>query len=150
MPCCSTMLFEIPIEPGSRGSRIVNLRDQLRAAIQDGRLAPGMRLPSLRDARTLFRVARNTMAEVYEQLLNEGYVVARQGSGTFVAGTLPRAQQHVGTPNTPIHRLNTFWLQPEVTAAIGFWRETSADLATGATSPIDLRPALVDVRIVSV
>jgi GntR family transcriptional regulator/MocR family aminotransferase len=141
------MLFEIQIEPGSRGSRIVNLRDQLKAAIQDGRLAPGMRLPSLRDARKLFRVARNTMAEVYEQLLNEGYVVARQGSGTFVADTLPRAQQAVAPANTPTHRLNTFWLQPEVTAAIGFWRETSPDPARSATICIDLRPALVDVRM---
>src|SRR5262249_37089391 len=134
-------------EPGSRGSRIGNLRDQLKAAIQDGRLAPGMRLPSLRDAQKLFRVARNTMAEVYEQLLNEGYVVARQGSGTFVADTLPRAQQPVPSADAPTHRLNTFWLQPEVTAAIGFWRETSPYTPASATTSIDLRPALVDVRM---
>ena len=44
-----------------------------------------MRFPSLRDARKLLRVGRNTVAEVYEQLVNEGYVVARQGSGTYVA-----------------------------------------------------------------
>ena len=42
----SRALFEIQLEPGSRGSRIGNLRDQLKAAIEDGRLAPGMRLPS--------------------------------------------------------------------------------------------------------
>jgi GntR family transcriptional regulator/MocR family aminotransferase len=141
------MLFEIQLEPGSRGSRIGNLRDQLKAAIQDGRLAPGMRLPSLRDARKLFRVARNTMAEVYEQLLNEGYVVARQGSGTFVADTLPQARQPAASANAQTYPLNTFWLQPEVTAAIGFWRETSPATPTSSTTSIDLRPALVDVRM---
>ncbi len=104
----SRALFEIQLEPGSRGSRVGNLRDQLKAAIEDGRLAPGMRLPSLRDAPKLFRVARNTMAEVYEQLLNEGYVVARQGSGTFVADTLPRRsaagdlRQLTGAPSQSI------------------------------------------------
>ena len=160
MRCCGTtygpfarqglalsLLFEIELEPGSRGSRVGNLRDQLKAAIDDGRLAPGMRLPSSRDARKLFGVARNTMAEVYEQLLNEGYVVARQGSGTFVADTVPRAQQPVTSANSPAHLLNPFWLQPEVTAAIGFWRDTSPHSPTSPTTSIDLRPALVDARM---
>jgi GntR family transcriptional regulator/MocR family aminotransferase len=143
----SRALFEIQLEPGSRGSRIGNLRDQLQAAIEDGRLAPGMRLPSLRDAPKLFRVARNTLAEVYEQLLYEGYVVARQGSGTFVADAPQRARQPVTSVNTPARRLNPFWLQPEVTAAIGFWRDPSTYTPTGAKPSIDLRPALVDVRM---
>jgi GntR family transcriptional regulator/MocR family aminotransferase len=143
----SRALFEIQLEPGSRGSRIGNLRDQLKAAIEDGRLAPGMRLPSLRDAPKLFRVARNTLAEVYEQLLNEGCIVARQGSGTFVADKLPVAQQPASSANSPARRLNPFWLQPETSAAIGFWRDTSLYTPATATTSIDLRPALVDVRM---
>jgi GntR family transcriptional regulator/MocR family aminotransferase len=146
-PGRSRVLFEIELEPGSRGSRVGNLRDQLKAAIEDGRLAPGMRLPSSRDARKLFGVARNTMAEVYEQLLNEGYVVARHGSGTFVADALPRAQQPATSANSPQRRLNSFWLQPEVTAAMGFWRETTPLTPTGSTPSFDLRPALVDARL---
>jgi GntR family transcriptional regulator/MocR family aminotransferase len=142
-----SLLFEIELEPGSRGSRAGNLRDQLKAAIESGRLAPGMRLPSSRDARKLFGVARNTMAEVYEQLLNQGYVVARQGSGTFVADTLPRAQQQATSAHSPARRLNPFWLQPEVAAAIGFWRDPSPHSPTNATASIDLRPALVDARM---
>ena len=34
-------------------------------------------------------MSRNTILTVYEQLLAEGYVVSRRGSGTFVAKTLP-------------------------------------------------------------
>ncbi|HEY2404208.1 MAG TPA: PLP-dependent aminotransferase family protein, partial [Steroidobacteraceae bacterium] len=143
----SRAFFEIQLEPGSRGSRRGTLRDQLKAAIEDGRLAPGMRLPSLRDAPKLFRVARNTLAEVYEQLLNEGYIVARQGSGTFVADKPPVAQRRVTSANSPARRLNPFWLQPETTAAIGFWRDTSQYTPATATTSIDLRPALVDVRM---
>ena len=141
------MLFELPLEPGSRGSRKGQLRDQLKAAIRDGRLAPGMRLPSLRDARKLFRVGRNTLAEVYEQLLNEGYVVARQGSGTFVADPPRGSQQPITPADSTARRLNPFWLQPEVTAAIGFWRDPSPSIPTSPTNSIDLRPALVDVRM---
>lgn len=141
-------LFELELQPGSRGSRKVHLRDQLKTAIRDGRLAPGMRLPSLRNARKLFRVGRNTLAEVYEQLLNEGYVVARQGSGTFVADTpLGSRPQPAASANCTARRLNPFWLQPEVTAAMGFWRDPSPNAPTGPTASIDLRPALVDVRM---
>ena len=143
----SNLLFEIELEPGSRGSRVGNLRDQLKAAIESGRLAPGMRLPSLREAPKLFGVARNTMAEVYDQLLNQGYVVARQGSGTFVTDTLPRSHQPAASPNSPSRSLNPFWLQPEVTAAMGFWRETALLSPRSPTTSIDLRPALVDARL---
>jgi GntR family transcriptional regulator / MocR family aminotransferase len=143
----TSLLFELQLEPLPRGSRKGHLHDQLQAAIRDGRLAPGMRLPSLRDARKRFRVGRNTLAEVYEQLLNEGYVVARQGSGTFVADRLRGSQQPATSANSATRRLNPFWLQPEVTAAIGFWRDSSPHLPASPTSSIDLRPALVDVRM---
>lgn len=68
------------------GTRIrAPLERALRHAIQSGRLHPGTRLPSSRSLAADLGVARNTVTEVYEQLVAEGWLVARQGSGTLVA-----------------------------------------------------------------
>jgi GntR family transcriptional regulator/MocR family aminotransferase len=61
------------------------IQDQLRAAIREGRLGAGERLPSTRRLAELLGVSRGTVVEVYEQLLAEGYVESAVGSGTRVA-----------------------------------------------------------------
>lgn len=61
------------------------LESAIREAVQSGRLAPGTRLPSSRALATDLGIARNTVAEVYGQLVAEGWLAARQGSGTVVA-----------------------------------------------------------------
>ncbi|MGE5335635.1 MAG: PLP-dependent aminotransferase family protein [Nitrososphaerota archaeon] len=58
---------------------------QLRAAILDGRLRAGDRLPPSRDLARDLGVARLTVATAYEWLSAEGYVYGRVGAGTFVA-----------------------------------------------------------------
>ncbi|MDX3054295.1 PLP-dependent aminotransferase family protein [Streptomyces sp. NE06-03E] len=57
----------------------------LRDAVRDGSLAPGTRLPSSRRLAEQLGVARNTVADSYTDLIAEGWLVARQGSGTTVA-----------------------------------------------------------------
>jgi len=143
--------FEIELVPTEPGSRNVarNLQAQLKAAIVDGRLPLGAQLPATRQARAFFGVSRNTLAEVYDALLNEGYVVARRGAGTFVAETLPKAPSRAkrSGARASTHRLNTFWLRPEVTAAMGFWRDPPVQPTSRRAPAIDLRPALVDSRL---
>src|SRR5215472_17659934 len=89
-------LFEIDLDLGLRsaGGRSLSesLCRQLRSAIAAGRIPPGARLPATRKAARFFGVSRNTAAAVYEQLLSEGYVVTRRGSGTYVAERPPAAR----------------------------------------------------------
>lgn len=59
-----------------------------RAAILEGRLRPGQRLPSTRVLARELRISRLPVLNAFEQLLHEGYVVGRVGSGTFVASSL--------------------------------------------------------------
>jgi DNA-binding transcriptional regulator YhcF (GntR family) len=61
----------------------------LRAAIERGELAPGARLPSLRDAATAAGVNVNTVRAVYAKLEAAGIVSTEQGRGTFVASRAP-------------------------------------------------------------
>lgn len=68
------------------GPRVrARLEDALRDAVRSGRLGPGARLPSSRALARDLGVARNTVADAYGQLVAEGWLVARGGSGTRVA-----------------------------------------------------------------
>jgi GntR family transcriptional regulator / MocR family aminotransferase len=68
------------------GTRIrASLESVLRGAISEGRLAVGTRLPSSRSLAADLGVARNTVAEAYVQLVAEGWLDSRSGSGTWVA-----------------------------------------------------------------
>lgn len=61
----------------------------LRQAIMSRRLVSGVRLPSTRSLAKDLKVSRNTVMEVYDQLVAEGYLQGKQGSGTFVAKNIP-------------------------------------------------------------
>ncbi len=61
------------------------LYEAVRRAILSQQLIPGARLPSTRELAHDLGLSRNTVLSTFEALLAEGYIVARTGSGTFVA-----------------------------------------------------------------
>jgi GntR family transcriptional regulator / MocR family aminotransferase len=61
------------------------LEAALRDAVRSGRLAAGTALPSSRALAADLGLARNTVADAYGQLVAEGWLAARHGSGTWVA-----------------------------------------------------------------
>ncbi len=58
--------------------------DALRRAILDGTLRPGARVPSTRTLAADLGVSRFPVLSAYDQLLHEGYLEGRVGSGTYV------------------------------------------------------------------
>ncbi len=68
---------------GSR--RRAALEAALRDAVRGGRLPAGTTLPSSRALAADLGIARNTVADAYGQLVAEGWLAARHGSGTWVA-----------------------------------------------------------------
>jgi GntR family transcriptional regulator/MocR family aminotransferase len=88
----TTHSVELAIDLPPKGSRevIASLTRQLKAAILDGRLKAGLRLPASRALARSHGISRNTVVSAYDLLLNEGYLTARPGAGTFVAGELRR------------------------------------------------------------
>ena len=62
---------------------------ELRAAILEGRLKPGALIPPTRALAAQHGLARGTVVRVFEQLISEGYLEARVGSGTSVNRKLP-------------------------------------------------------------
>jgi DNA invertase Pin-like site-specific DNA recombinase len=61
----------------------------LRAAVADGRLAPGTRLPSSRSLATRLGMSRARVMLAYDELAAAGLLVSRPQSGVFVAGGSP-------------------------------------------------------------
>lgn len=81
--------FPLLLDRSAPDSLQRQLLAQLRRAILDGRLAPGMRLPSSRQLAQEARISRNVVLAAYDELYAEGYVAGRHGSGTYVTGDLP-------------------------------------------------------------
>src|SRR5260221_7441868 len=75
---------ELHLDAAGRRLR-AGLGGALREAIQSGQLLPGSPLPSSRSLAHDLGIARNTVAHAYGQLVAEGWLSARQGSGTRVA-----------------------------------------------------------------
>ncbi|QOR65944.1 PLP-dependent aminotransferase family protein [Cytobacillus suaedae] len=59
--------------------------EQSRNSILNGDLPQGSKLPSSRELSTSIGVSRNIILEVYNQLVDEGYLIVRSRSGTYVA-----------------------------------------------------------------
>jgi GntR family transcriptional regulator/MocR family aminotransferase len=65
------------------------LYEGLRVSITDGTLRAGQRLPSSRGLASELGLSRITVLNAYAQLLAEGYLQSRIGSGTVVCPSLP-------------------------------------------------------------
>lgn len=63
--------------------------EQMRHAILERRLAPGTKLPSSRLMAQELNCARGTILLALDQLIAEGYVISRAGSGMSIAPDLP-------------------------------------------------------------
>src|SRR5687768_8475584 len=68
----------------------------LRAAILAGHLAGGTRLPPTRQLTAELQISRKTVVNAFEQLIAEGYLEGKVGSGTYVARVLPEEVLQVG------------------------------------------------------
>ncbi|MFF7445097.1 MULTISPECIES: aminotransferase class I/II-fold pyridoxal phosphate-dependent enzyme [unclassified Streptomyces] len=92
---------DLHLELSGPGGRRAALIDALREAVRDGRLAPGTRLPPYRSLAADLGVARNTVADAYAELVAEGWLTARQGSGTRVAERAEPLRGHARVPVRP-------------------------------------------------
>lgn len=90
--------LDLQAELSGPGGRRAALIRALREAVRGGRLAPGTRLPPYRSLAADLGIARNTVADAYAELVAEGWLTARQGSGTRVADRAEPLRPAVRTP----------------------------------------------------
>jgi 2-aminoadipate transaminase len=81
-----TSMLSLQIQPESRIPIYAQLRDQLRALVRIGQLAPGDRIPPSRELAARLGVHRTTVANAYAELESEGLIRGHVGRGTFICG----------------------------------------------------------------
>ena len=74
-----------PISPAAPGTLYQQIVDGLKREVSEGRLKPGVPLPSFRVLAEDMLVSVITVKRAYEELEREGIIYRRQGLGTFVA-----------------------------------------------------------------
>lgn len=124
---------------GRRSPYHRQLYEQIRAAILAGRLRPGDRLPATRDLALRLGIARNTVARAYGDLLAEGYLEGKVGSGTYVAPELGEADRS-RTPRLPAAGAATRSVSGWASRALREARTAPQGIAL----PYDFRPGTPD------
>ena len=79
-------MLDRPSQSERAPTRVGAVMASLKARMDSRALAPGARLPSVRALAANLTVSKSTVVEAYDRLVAEGAVVARRGSGFFVAG----------------------------------------------------------------
>lgn len=97
----------------------VQLAWALRTRVHDGRLAPGQRLPGLRDLAQELKINANTVRAVYQRLEHEGMIESQQGSGTYVTANARRRSAAGAIAASAAHEAQQTGVDPrEVAAAL--------------------------------
>jgi GntR family transcriptional regulator len=88
---------------GSEGSAPLYLRVKklVQEAVEQGELKVGDAIPSERDAAGMLDISRVTVRKAFTELVRDGVLLQRRGSGTFVRGPSQRIEQ-------PLSRLTSF------------------------------------------
>src|SRR5664279_4374540 len=116
--------------PGAEG---LSLRDQIYktclAAIVDGRLPAGARLPSARQLAADWCISRNTVDDAIARLQAEGFLDRRVGDGTFVAAharVAPRPRAQRRSPSA---------LGRKALAGVSIWGRSASESYAPASVP---------------
>lgn len=110
---------------GSAAPLYARLKKLVREAIAAGDLNEGDTVPGERDVALMLDVSRVTVRKAFSELVAEGLLVQRRGSGTYVSGAAGRSEQ-------PLSRLTSFSQDMELRGlkTDADWLERSSGLPT--------------------
>ncbi|MGX6604907.1 MocR-like pyridoxine biosynthesis transcription factor PdxR [Micromonosporaceae bacterium Da 78-11] len=126
--------MDLVIDLDGGGEKTVLVYRALRAAVVDGRLPVGHRLPPTRALAVELGVARGSVATAYERLVAEGFLTSRVGAGTFVAA--------VPAPSARTRRTAADPLRPRGSALVP--QPVSGD---GPAPRFDFRTGIPDAQL---
>jgi GntR family transcriptional regulator / MocR family aminotransferase len=114
---------EFTLNPRSSDQTLADwLYRELRGAILEGRLPPGVRLPASRDFAQQHGVSRGTVVNVFERLQAEGYLKSLVGSGTRVNSAAEHATQvhqpAISQPPEYVQQLQASYSRPKALAGL--------------------------------
>jgi GntR family transcriptional regulator/MocR family aminotransferase len=140
----------IPIIPFDRSSPVpfyLQIYEGVRAAITSGRLTPGQRLPSTRTLAEELNISRYPVFSAFDQLLQEGYLDGKVGSGTFVRYNIPdEVSRPIGARRPPLHTESLPVSQPTATCESGRASDTGPLAVSGPA--LDRFPSEIFGRLI--
>lgn len=98
----------------------------LKHEILSGHLQPGRKLPSSRSLAEMMSISRNSVLAGFERLIDEGYLISRAGSGTYVAQHIPDdlIASALEQPHKTQHSLDdTEQLHPQLQPLNSIWQK---------------------------
>ncbi len=104
------------------------IADDLRAAIVDGSLPPGAKLPSRHELARQYEVSDRVAVEAVRLLAAEGFVEARSGSGTYVRQR-PQQQRLARSWYTDRRGGSPFRAETDAAGRTGTWECSSKRVA---------------------
>ncbi len=90
----TVMVLHIPLDRAAGRTLQDQIYAHLRALIEQGKLGPGTRLPSINQLAAGWAVARNTVILSITRLTDEGYVISQPARGLFVHRQPPAPQRN--------------------------------------------------------
>jgi GntR family transcriptional regulator / MocR family aminotransferase len=135
------VLLDVAVDRASEVPLHRQLYLDVRRLILAGRLRPGSRLPSTRRLASDLCLSRTTVLDAFEQLIFEGYLEGKIGSGTRVSSQIPR-DVHTLALATQQNPIPTIRRKPRIArrALAQSFRERLA-----ATPARPFRPGLPDI-----
>lgn len=98
----------------------------IRNAVLDGRMRPGIKIPSSRMLAEMMSISRNSVLAGFDRLTDEGYLVTKKGSGTYIAETIP--DDLIDTKAFPIDSSETLLsklkINPHIHEMLPLWENT--------------------------
>jgi GntR family transcriptional regulator len=79
-----------PLDESSAQPLYQQLQRALRGAIENGIIGPEDALPPERDLAEMLKVSRITVRKAIDELVDEGLLIRKQGSGTFVSNRVEK------------------------------------------------------------
>lgn len=84
--------LQLSIDKNAKQPAYLQLANQLIQLIRTGELRAGQKLIGTRSLAELLDIHRKTVVQAYDELLVQGWLESKTGSGTYVAETLPEVE----------------------------------------------------------
>jgi GntR family transcriptional regulator len=125
MNAFQTIFQRSRFERDSTAPRYLRVKKLVQDAVASGDLKAGDAIPGERDVAVLLDISRVTVRKAFTDLVAEGVLVQRQGSGTFVAPKAQRIEQ-------PLSRLTSFTedMRSRGIKTVADWLDRSTGLPT--------------------
>ena len=89
-------MIDLPSGKNSNTPLYIKIAQSIRRQINEGQISSGEALPSERELCELTGASRVTIRKAVDQLINEGLLWRKQGSGTFVSERIEVQTTHLG------------------------------------------------------